>query len=512
MAVQYQEKRRVQHTIKTRGGNVTIPVDIVYPSNPQDYIDGAGKGVEVRLPSGEVIATTQALSSKNAGNVHLRLTLADQNDPVWDAMAEDMREANPAITSLNANATIAGFNGNFVRQLYTQHGADNTHGLGQADKIISQQRTTQLSAAQLNDLTVNTQIQNNPAAVQSLNLNTNANTNQNNQNNPDPDPDPNALLGATGDGLNNLNFTAKSSSVNFNGGNALYYPKEMAGLREDHIKIVSKRYTPESITTDAQGGFTSAGPLGGVSGGKGVAPGSPEATIYLPIQNGISDTNTVSWGPHSINPIQMLMYKSAYTIIANEPNQTGQNGVEQALSGLQQTAKQALAGGGGNIKNAVASYFSSQAAGVGNMLSRTSGAVFNPNMALLFNNPELRRFSLNFKFTPRNPDESNMIRKIIRALKQTSAVRKDSTNLFLLAPNIFEVSMHMGSSSAIHKAIGQKKVCALVAVNTNYVPDGSYMTFEDGALTSYSLELQFHEVTPLYYDDYENIPEDQIGF
>lgn len=507
MAVQYQEKRRSIQKIRIPGqGDVSVPVDIVYPSNKQDYIDGAGAGVEIRLPTGELLGTTYRLSDNNSDNPYRRIQLADKDDAVWDTMASDIKSRYP-------NITIQNFNGALLRDYYITDGKKTTdYNFGQTDKLISQQRVTQLSAAELNDLTTNSQIQD-PAAIQRLNLNTNANTNQQNGNDPPPEPpDPNALLGATGDGLNNLNFTAKSSSVNFNGGNALYYPKEMAGLREDHIKIVSKRYTPESITTDAQGGFTSAGPLGGVSGGKGVAPGSPEATIYLPIQNGISDTNTVSWGPHSINPIQMLMYKSAYTIIANERNQTGQNGVEQALSGLQQTAKQALAGGGGNIKNAVASYFASQAAGVSNMLSRTSGAVFNPNMALLFNNPELRRFSLNFKFTPRNPDESNMIRKIIRALKQTSAVRKDSTNLFLLAPNVFEVSMHMGSSSAIHKAIGQKKVCALVAVNTNYVPDGSYMTFEDGALTSYSLELQFHEVTPLYYDDYNNIPEDQIGF
>lgn len=501
MAVQYQEKRRVQHTIKTRNGNVTIPVDIVYPANKQDYIDGAGKGVEVRLPSGEVIATTQALSSANAGNVHLRLTLADQNDPVWDAMAEDIRTINPSIVSLNANASIGGFNGNFVRQLYTQHGADNTHGLGQADKIISQQRTTQLTAAQLNDLTVNTQIQNNAAAVQSLNLNTNPDPNQpnsNNQNNAPNQPTKNPLEGIANND-SPLTFKTQSASKNFNaGGGAMYYPKEMSSLREDYIKIVSKRYVPDDLSDNT--------PLDAP-----VAPGSPEATIYLPIQGQLNDANTVSWGPHQLNPIQKELYKSGFNIISA---QNTAEAVGTELNRLKNKIQRDLTSSGDSIAKAFAVYFASQAVGVGNMLSRTGGAVLNPNMMLLFNNPDLRKFTLNFKFTPRNPDESKSIRRIIRALKQTSSVRKDETNLFLLAPNIYEVTMHQGGDQNQHKSIGRKKVCALISVNTNYVPDGSYMTFEDGSLTSYTLELSFNEITPVYYDDYvkANLQDDEIGY
>lgn len=494
MAVQYQEKRRTIQKIRTPQGDVSVPVDIVYPSNKQDYIDGAGAGVEIRLLTGELLGTTQKLSDANSSNPFLRIDLAEASDPVWNKMATDIKSRYP-------NITIQNFNGDLVRDYYIIDGQKNRDvGFGQTDKIITQQRTTQLVAAELNDFTVNTQIQN-PSALQRLNLNTNPDPNQpnsNNQNNASSQPTKNPLEGIANND-SPLTFKTQSASKNFNaGGGAMYYPKEMSSLREDYIKIVSKRYVPDDLSDNT--------PLDAP-----VAPGSPEATIYLPIQGQLNDANTVSWGPHQLNPIQKELYKSGFNVISA---QNTAEAVGTELNRLKNTIQQDLASGGDSIAKAFAVYFASQAVGVGNMLSRTGGAVLNPNMMLLFNNPDLRKFTLNFKFTPRNPDESKSIRRIIRALKQTSSVRKDETNLFLLAPNIFEVTMHQGGNQNQHKSIGRKKVCALISVNTNYVPDGSYMTFEDGSLTSYTLELSFNEITPVYYDDYvkANLQDDEIGY
>ena len=40
------------------------------------------------------------------------------------------------------------------------------------------------------------------------------------------------------------------------------------------------------------------------------------------------------------------------------------------------------------------------------------------------------------------------------------------------------------------------------------------MTFNDSAatMTAYSMSLSFTEMEPLYYDDYDKIPTDQIGY
>ena len=50
-----------------------------------------------------------------------------------------------------------------------------------------------------------------------------------------------------------------------------------------------------------------------------------------------------------------------------------------------------------------------------------------------------------------------------------------------------------------HPSIGQIKDCALTAINTQYTPDGTYMTFDDDArtMTSYNIRMQFTELEPL---------------
>ena len=42
----------------------------------------------------------------------------------------------------------------------------------------------------------------------------------------------------------------------------------------------------------------------------------------------------------------------------------------------------------------------------------------NPNMELLFQGPQLRTFSLSWKMSPRDYEESEMIKKIIRKIRR----------------------------------------------------------------------------------------------
>ena len=49
----------------------------------------------------------------------------------------------------------------------------------------------------------------------------------------------------------------------------------------------------------------------------------------------------------------------------------------------------------------------------------------------------------------------------------------------------------------------------------NYVPDGTYMTLPDSAMTTYELALSFQELDPIYDSDYTKLDNDQdleIGF
>ena len=45
-----------------------------------------------------------------------------------------------------------------------------------------------------------------------------------------------------------------------------------------------------------------------------------------------------------------------------------------------------------------------------------------------------------------------------------------------------------------HPSIGKIKDCALTAINTQYTPDGTYMTYDDDARTMTSYTIFEHDI------------------
>ena len=51
-----------------------------------------------------------------------------------------------------------------------------------------------------------------------------------------------------------------------------------------------------------------------------------------------------------------------------------------------------------------------------NVMSRMTGGVMNPNLELLFQAPQLRSFTFNFRMTPRDEDEAKEVKKTYKIL------------------------------------------------------------------------------------------------
>jgi len=150
-------------------------------------------------------------------------------------------------------------------------------------------------------------------------------------------------------------------------------------------------------------------------------------------------------------------------------------------------------------------------------LSRTEGKVFNPNLELLFQKPALRPFTFQFKLSARSKEEADTIIKIIRFFKQNMAPQKGGgsggagANLFLLAPNTFQVHyLYRGGDE--HPYIGKMKECAITGFEVDYTPDGNYSTLKDGYMTSYAISITMKELEPIFYEDYDDIPDTELGF
>lgn len=216
--------------------------------------------------------------------------------------------------------------------------------------------------------------------------------------------------------------------------------------------------------------------------------------VMLPIQTGISDANTVGWNEEAFNPAQVAGAQLAVGAI------TGGGG--ELLNQAQNMAKK-MKDASTDIEKAIIAYFTEQAVGV-QVVSKLGGAVFNPNTELLFQGPQLRSFNFSFRFTPREKTEGDRVKKILRFFKSTMAARTTVNGLFLKAPKVFRIQYIHGGTGKDHSGISKIKTCALQACNVDYTPDGSYMSFFDGAMVSYTMNLQFMELEPLYAKDYND--------
>ena len=285
----------------------------------------------------------------------------------------------------------------------------------------------------------------------------------------------------------NIQGTGKKGENSF--GNYTY-PQGLGSTKQDVIKFSMLEYKPQKLETKgafeggALGGFTSERDKDRIILG----------TVTLPIPSGISESNGVNWGNETMSPFEALAANVALTSI--------QKGL--TAGGEQAAAMLKGAGGTGDVKTAVAFKFSEAATGVGNLLSRTQGAVFNPNLELLFNGPTLRPFTFTFKMSARSETEAKQIIRIIRFFKQGMSPQKTESTLYLKAPHTFRIQYlyRPGGKDNIHPYIGQIKECALQNLIVNYTPEGQYATFSDGVMVSYEMQMQFQELEPVFNEDY----------
>jgi hypothetical protein len=231
-------------------------------------------------------------------------------------------------------------------------------------------------------------------------------------------------------------------------------------------------------------------------------------TVTMGIQPRISDRNSVGWTDTDANTLGLLAGGTSLDLM-----QQGGAGITEILNKIGNTFEAEK----GNIGTALKLKLAGEAASISGLTSRIGGAIFNPNLELLFDNPQLRPFDFTFQLTPRDALEAKAVKQIIRFFKQGMAVQRTAAELFLKAPNVFDINYMFGQKED-HPGLNKIKTCALQSFNVDYTPTGSYMTFSDGTMTAYSITLSFKELEPVYSDQYqdpndnETVDSVRIGF
>ena len=225
-----------------------------------------------------------------------------------------------------------------------------------------------------------------------------------------------------------------------------------------------------------------------------------DGSVVLAIPTGIRDSNRINWQDDSANAFELEAAKTSLAMMDNF-GAGAKAALEKAANALGDPGTQ------GQIKTALAG----QAAGLNNALARFNGAIVNPNLELLFGGPALRDFAYTIEMTPRSGEEAQEIRNIIRFFKKGMAARRAEGGLFLQAPNVFTIR-YLYKNENDHPYINLvKKKCALRECAVDYTPQNTYMTHsEDGSMIAYRMTLQFTELEPLYFDDYDKL-ENTMG-
>ena len=275
--------------------------------------------------------------------------------------------------------------------------------------------------------------------------------------------------------------------------NNYVYPLALRQNDQDFIQFTVLEYKPKKFKA-REGSLDFFGP-------REMMDKRMKGTLTLPIPANISDTNAVEWGADSMTAIQAALSNIGMAFLtgrdaAGEITKTA-SGVsankDQLKESLGAAVVEAATGGSG-----------------GSLLTRATGNIMNPNMELLFKKPSLRPFEFTFKLSPRSKKEAKQVIGIIRTFKQSMAVIRSESNLFLKTPHTYKLQYkHRGND---HPFLNKFKECALMNMSVNYTPDGNYATYEDGVMTAYEMRLSFTEIEPVFNDEYDDDNDKTIGF
>ncbi len=303
----------------------------------------------------------------------------------------------------------------------------------------------------------------------------------------------------------NLNWEPTVANTDANGkstssGTAKFlgrYPlNESHRVKYDYLQVTSLKHKANTGGTNfGTGGFAEAEERNMI----------PIGRVFLPMQPGLSESNSVNWNDESANAFQAAAFRVAQGTIDKSKEGFGAAAKTLMTSAIDEMDNMIT----GISRDDIAAYFAGQAVGNASLFTRGSGKVLNPNLELLFGGPQLRVFNYNFRFTPREEREAREVKGIIKFFKKNMAPIRERGRLFLKTPNVFKLK-YFFKNGRQHPFLNKIKICALRDLTVNYTPDGSYMTYDDGSMTSYDVTMTFGELNPIYQEDFDN--SNDMGF
>ena len=280
----------------------------------------------------------------------------------------------------------------------------------------------------------------------------------------------------------------------------LRYPVDLVPEMNDFVQFT---HFPYRVNDALYGDYTNETPRG--YGGTGPQMQYGESIIQLYMPNSTPGTpNDQEWSAAKFAGDLGQMQKQTLQAAAgagfvdhslltgfSDPGRA----VGQMRSGLgDEAARQALL-------QAATSYIGQDAS---TALQLGQGAVYNPNIEMLYKMPNMRSFSFSFDFIPKSPAETKRVDDIIYQFKKWSSPEVDRLHRFLSVPHLWAIKYFEAGKPFVR--LNKFKYCALSNLHVTENPNSNYhMTIDDpegAAPVHTSLKLTFLETDIVTRDDH----------
>lgn len=150
-------------------------------------------------------------------------------------------------------------------------------------------------------------------------------------------------------------------------------------------------------------------------------------------------------------------------------------------------------------------------ADINQVMGGISGTIVNPNVEMMYQSPDLRTFTLNFKMVPRSSEEAAEIKRICTTFRramlpsyggQALGGTVKNNGALLTIPKMVQPTFMSGNSP--NEYIPQYKPCVISGVNINYTPDGAWAAYDGGSPVATNLSINFKE-TKLIFEQEVNM-------
>jgi hypothetical protein len=243
----------------------------------------------------------------------------------------------------------------------------------------------------------------------------------------------------------------------------------------------------------ALGGIASGAIVSSINLGRKTKRAAASITLYMPDTVTMQQVNDYDQVSLTAALGRAGLVASAGESIADAIG-IAKNGGNLGLGGGGVASADTKAGALAEAGGAIAEKTGNFGAGITDVLLFSAGVALNPQVELLFKNIQNREFMFDFKFAPRNQQETDTIHEIIKTIRFFAAPEVPTTNSgrYFIPPSEFEIEFSVGGGR--NPYLPKLSTCVLQGIDVNYGSTGQWSAFKDGAPVEVSMQLRFKEV------------------